>query len=136
MYNGRPFLQIFIFLKKFLIATVALQLVFSLIVTNIQEFPISDNRNLISTISIYTAIFIALLNTFQGICVFVDVNRLFRIIYVISCYLSNALIVTVCVVNLQISNFMYAGIIAGAIGLALLSYEFYTKRSAMFDESN
>lgn len=136
MYSGRPFLQIFIFLKKFLIATVALQLVFSLIVTNIQQFPISNNRTIISTISIYTAILIALLNTFQGICVFVDVNRLFKIIYVISCYLSNLLIVIVCLINLQISFFMYVGVAAGLVGLTLLSYELYTKKSAIFNDSH
>ncbi|AZZ60230.1 hypothetical protein DSM07_02305 [Oenococcus sp. UCMA 16435] len=128
MYIGRPFLQIFLFFKKAIIAVIAMYLALALRIDNMEHFPISGDNVLATKISVLTAVFVALLNAYQVICVFIELNQTFKIIYLISCFLSNTSIIVVSAVNLRLSPAMYLGIFAGSLGLLLLLCEFYKKQ--------
>ncbi|WP_257608667.1 hypothetical protein [Oenococcus oeni] len=84
MYDGKPFLQLFLLIKKGLIATIAMIITMVLMLDDIENYPISKMDGNMLMISIYGSITVALLNVFQAICLFVYLNNTFRSIYVIS----------------------------------------------------
>ena len=134
MYIGRPFLQIFLFFKKTVIAVIAMYIALALRIDNMEHFPISGDNVLVTKISVLIAVFVAILNAYQIICVFIELNQTFKIIYLSSCFLSNASIIIVSATNLRLSPAMYLGIFAGSLGLLLLLCEFYKKQQLLTRE--
>ncbi|AZZ60147.1 hypothetical protein DSM07_01820 [Oenococcus sp. UCMA 16435] len=127
MYDGRPFFQLFLLLKKGMIATIAMIITMVLMLNDIENYPISKMDGNMLIISIYGAITVALLNVFQAICIFIYLNNAFRLVYVISSYISNALLVIICTSRVNNYSFMYLGIFAGLLGIFLLTYQIWTE---------
>ncbi|WP_239646848.1 hypothetical protein [Oenococcus oeni] len=103
-------------------------------INNMEHFPISGDNVLVTKISVLIAVFVAILNAYQIICVFIELNQTFKIIYLSSCFLSNASIIIVSAINLRLSPAMYLGIFAGSLGLLLLLCEFYKKQQLLARE--
>ncbi len=128
MYDGKPFLQLFLLIKKGLIATIAMIITMVLMLDDIENYPISKMDGNMLMISIYGSITVALLNVFQVICLFVYLNNTFRSIYVISSYISNTILVIICTSRVNDYSFMYLGIFSGLLGIFLLTYQIWCGR--------
>ncbi|MFT8323981.1 hypothetical protein [Oenococcus sicerae] len=131
MYSGRPFLQIFLFFKKSLIAGIAMVLLMDLTITNIGRYPLTDRDIMISNLSNFIAILIMLLVAFQIICLFLDLNTFFIRTYRISCYMSNTLIIFISMKDSTIFSLAYLGTLGGILGLVLLWADYFSRKFAL-----
>ncbi|WP_439424988.1 hypothetical protein ACKP2L_06155 [Oenococcus alcoholitolerans] len=133
MYDDRPFLKLFLLIKKIFIAVIAMTI--SIVLT--EESLVNNSTRfdeIVMNLSIYGAIFVSLLNVFQAILLFTYLNRKMKIVYLISAYLSNLMITAISFSHLQSYPFLYLGLFAGILGLLLLTYELIKLKSAYFSE--
>lgn len=133
MYDDRPFLKLFLLIKKIFIAVIAMTI--SIVLT--EESLVNNSTRfdeIVMNLSIYGAIFVSLLNVFQAILLFTYLNRKIKIVYLISAYLSNLMITAISFSHLQSYPFLYLGLFAGILGLLLLTYELIKLKSAYFSE--
>ncbi|MFT8324795.1 hypothetical protein [Oenococcus sicerae] len=100
-----------------------LLIAFNLIENAIYNYPMTRSSNPLVSISIYAAILSGLLNIFQVICLFFYLNRIMKICYVITVFISNLLLIFVSIVWLSVYQFMFLGVSLGLLGLILISFQ-------------
>ncbi|MDN6900379.1 hypothetical protein DLJ48_05165 [Oenococcus sicerae] len=133
MYDDKPLLLLFLLFKKIFITVIAMSIAMVLMLDEIERFPLTQINQTIINAAIYLAITVALLNVFQTICLFIYLNRPFRIIYLFSSYFSNAALIAVSVIRITAYPYMYLGVFAGSLGLAMLTYQVRQNRQYYFE---
>ncbi|MGL2324257.1 hypothetical protein ACFIVM_02775 [Oenococcus oeni] len=130
MYNDNRLFKFFLLFLKLISAIGTILIAFTLIKNAIDNYSITKAGSLILNISIYAALASGALNIFQVICLFVpiNINNLFRIIYIASVFVSNAFLIFVSVIWLSVYQFMFLGISLGLLGLILISFQVKKRR--------
>ncbi|KEP87832.1 hypothetical protein X279_04995 [Oenococcus oeni IOEB_0501] len=128
MYNDNRLFKFFLLFLKLISAIGTILIAFTLIKNAIDNYSITKAGSLILNISIYAALASGALNIFQVIYLFVPINNLFRIIYIVSVFVSNAFLIFVSVIWLSVYQFMFLGISLGLLGLILISFQVKKRR--------
>lgn len=123
MYDDNRFFKFFLLLMKLITGCGMLLIAFNLIENAIYNYPMTRSSNPLVSISIYAAILSGLLNIFQVICLFFYLNRIMKICYVITVFISNLLLIFVSIVWLSVYQFMFLGVSLGLLGLILISFQ-------------
>ncbi|MDN6899427.1 hypothetical protein DLJ48_06110 [Oenococcus sicerae] len=123
MYDDNRFFKFFLLLMKLITGFGMLLIAFNLIENAIYNYPMTRSSNPLVSISIYAAILSGLLNIFQVICLFFYLNRIMKICYVITVFISNLLLIFVSIVWLSVYQFMFLGVSLGLLGLILISFQ-------------
>lgn len=123
MYDDNRFFKFFLLLMKLITGFGMLLIAFNLIENAIYNYPMTRSSNPLVSISIYAAILSGLLNIFQVICLFFYLNRIMKIGYVITVFISNLLLIFVSIVWLSVYQFMFLGVSLGLLGLILISFQ-------------
>ncbi|AZZ61264.1 hypothetical protein DSM07_08190 [Oenococcus sp. UCMA 16435] len=128
MYDDNRLFKFFLLFLKLISAIGTTLIAFILIKNAVDNYSITKAGSLLLNISIYAALASGSLNIFQVICLFVPISDIWRIIYIVSVFVSNALLIFVSIIWLSVYQFMFLGISLGLLGLILISFQVKKRR--------